>query len=177
MKAETEHSTEKKTDLKKLAELIQGIRVAMMQTCRGGPPTQASNWHVRPMYTQKIDPETFAGELYFFSDLASAKIDELAENDSIMLTYSEPDKDRYVVVYGRAAGDRDPKKAGELWNIHAKGWWPGGPQSSNLAVIRVQVTSAEYWDGPNKLTYAAKLLFAVARGERVAMYGDHGKIE
>lgn len=45
------------------------------------------------------------------------------------------------------------EKTRELWNIHAKGWWPEGPQSPSLAIIRVRVASAECWDGPSNTSY------------------------
>jgi general stress protein 26 len=164
--------------LRKLAELIKDIRVAMMHTYRdaAGAGHDPAAEHVRPMYTQKIDPDKFAGELFFFTDFSSAKVSELRANPSILLTYSAPGSDRFVVARGVAVCERDVAKAKELWNIHAKGWWPEGPTSSELAVLRVQVNDAEYWDGPNKLTYAVKLLSAVASGTRMEDYGEHGRV-
>ena len=165
-------------DIRKLAELIKDIRVAMMHTYRGAPGAafDLSSEHIRPMYTQKIDPDHFAGELFFFTDTTSAKVGELRANSNILLTYSAPGTDRFVVVRGTASCDRDVAKATELWNIHAKGWWPEGPTAPELAVIRVQLTGGEYWDGPNKLSYALKLLSAVASGKRIETYGEHGRV-
>lgn len=163
--------------MKKLGELIKDVRVAMMLTFRTtGQVDAPAGLHVRPMYTQKLIPETFHGELYFFTDAVSAKVNELNSNSNIMLLYGAPSKDTYVVVSGTATCEHNPAKAAELWNIHAKGWWPEGPQSEALDVIRVQVREAEYWDGPSKLAYAAKLFRAVATGERIEPYGDHGRV-
>jgi len=128
------------------------------------------------MYTQKLDPDTFAGELFFFTDVSSAKVQELEQNAAIILTYAAPDKNRFVVVFGTAQCERNVAKASELWNIHAKGWWPEGPTSQALAVVRVQVSSAEFWDGPSKLSYAITLFSAVAKGERIESYGEHGRV-
>lgn len=163
-------------NLKKLAELIKDIRVAMMHTYRAGAAFDASAEHVRPMYTQKIDPDTFTGELYFFTDFSSAKVGELRANSQVLLTYSAASGDRFVVARGVATCERDTAKATELWNIHAKGWWPEGPASPELVVIRVEITDAEYWDGPNKLAYAMKLLSAVASGKRIEGYGEHRRV-
>ena len=162
-------------ELRKLAELIKDIRVALMHTYRGAMGDPAAQ-HVRPMYTQKVDPDRFAGELFFFTDFSSAKVSELQTNWNILLTYAAPGSDRFVVARGTATCERDVAKATELWNIHAKGWWPEGPTSSELAVLRVQINDAEYWDGPNKLAYALKLLSAVTTGKRMETYGEHGRV-
>lgn len=167
-----------KDELRKLAELIKDIRVAMMLTAREPAPAvfDPMSLHVRPMYTQKLDPETFAGELFFFTDATSVKVDELQANPNVLLTYAAPGSERFVVVTGRASCERDVAKARELWNLHAKGWWPAGPESADLVLIRVHVTSGEYWDGPSRLAYTMKLLSAVATNTRMPTSGEHGKV-
>ena len=160
-------------DLHRLAELIADVRVAMLTTFPAGEAAA----HTRPMYTQKVEPDSFDGSLWFMTDAQSGKIDELAENSQVVVTYSAPDKNRYVVVYGTARAERNPDKARELWNIHAKGWYPDGPTDRSLMLIEVRVDSAEYWDGPSNTSYMFKLLKAVATGDRIKTYGNHGVIE
>lgn len=160
-------------DIRKLAELLEGVRVAMLTTFPpgGGKP------HARPMYTHKIDREKFSGTLWFMTDVDSPKIAELIARPEVMLTYAAPDKNRYIVVHGTADTEKNPEVARELWNVHAKGWWPGGPDDPKLLLIRVDVTEAEYWDGPSKVSYLASLFKAVVKGDRVNVGGEHGKIE
>lgn len=160
-------------DIAKLAELVQDIRVAMLTTFapHGGKP------HSRPMYTQKVDTLKFSGTLWFMTDVDSPKVDEVIANQEVVLTYAAPDKNRFVVVTGMADVEKNPDVARELWNVHAKGWWPGGPDDPSLILIRVDVTSAEFWDGPSKVSYLFSLLKAVAKGQRVQVGGEHGKIE
>jgi len=88
--------------LQKLAELIADVRVAMLTTFPADHATNAPPAHVRPMYTQKVEPNEFDGTLWFMTDAESGKVDELAENSQVVVTYSAPDKNRYVVVYGTA---------------------------------------------------------------------------
>jgi general stress protein 26 len=156
--------------LKKLADLVKDIRVTMFTTfdAKTGKP------HARPMYTQKLDAETFTGSLWFLSDIHSGKVDELNANPAVLLTYADPGKNRFVTVTGTADAERDPAKAKELWNVHAKGWWPGGPDDPNLGIIRVDVAEAEYWDGPSQLSYLFSLVKAVATGNRVQTTAEHG---
>lgn len=164
--------------LQKLAELIADVRVAMLTTFPADQhATNAPPAHVRPMYTQKVEPNEFDGTLWFMTDAESGKVDELAENSQVVVTYSAPDKNRYVVVYGTARAERDPDKARELWNVHAKGWYPDGPTDRSLMLIEVRIDSAEYWDGPSNTSYLLKLLKAVATGDRIKSYGNHGVVE
>ncbi len=164
-------------DFHKLAELIKDVRVAMMQTQRAddaGRP--AFPPRARPMYTQKLEPDVFNGELWFFTDADSVKVMELEFDPRVLLTYASPEKNQFVVVAGTARAEQNEAKARELWNIHGKGWWPDGPESPNLALIHVYVQSAEYWDGPSNASYMLSLLKAVVTGDRIKPRGEHGKV-
>ena len=161
----------------KLAELIKDVRVAMMSTVSNGRTYPAgSPLRTRPMYTQRIDPETFSGQLWFFSEASSSKVAEIETNDNVLLTYASPDKNRYVAVSGTAHCEHNAEKARELWNIHAKGWWPDGPESQDLILIGVQIESAEYWDGPSNMSYMIELLSSVVTGKRIGPVGEHGTV-
>ncbi len=160
-------------DLSKLVELVKDIRVAMMTT----HSPDGGKLHSRPMYTHKIDAAKFDGTLWFMTDIDSPKIEELVRHHDILLNYAAPDKNRYVVVSGQASVEKNPDVAKELWNIHAKGWWPGGPDDPKLALIRVTITEAEYWDGPGATMYFYRLFKAVVKGDRVEPGGEQGKIE
>ncbi len=164
--------------LKKVAELIKDVRVAMMQTYALEPTAGQARVpvHIRPMYTQKLDVEKFDGELWFFTDISSEKVAELERNSGIVLTYASPEHNRFVVVYGSGTVMKDSAKATELWNIHAKGWWPEGPTSPGVVLIQVRVSAAEYWDGPSNASYMLSLLKAVVTGQRVNVSAEHGNV-
>lgn len=160
-------------DFLKLAELIRDVRVAMLVTF----PVGAKHPQARPMYTQGVDPNTFDGTLWFMTSVDSAMVAEIERNPTVLLTYSEYGKNRFVSVVGQAHIEHNPAKASGLWNVHAKGWFPGGPDDPNLRLIRVQTESAEYWDGPTKPSYMLSLLKAVVTGERVETSGEHGVLK
>lgn len=173
-------------NLRTLAELIKDVRVAMMTTVAGRgsgdePRDISATVHTRPMYTQKLDPESFDGELWFMTSAASRKVHEIDEkrggDTNVLITYADAGSNHYAVINGTATAEHNPEMAQELWNIHTKGWWPEGPASPDLMLIRVRIHTAEYWDGPSNASYMLNLAKAVLTGTRVqTTSGEHGVI-
>ena len=152
------------SDVQKLGELIKGIRVAMLTTV-----DSEGCLHSRPMATQDAE---FDGTLWFFTEADSLKIHELERDRHVNLSYANPDDSKYVSVSGIAAIVRDHEKVKELWSPIYKAWFPKGVDDPNIALLRVAVDKAEYWDSPSsavvRLIGFAK---AVVTGKR---YGDEG---
>ncbi len=65
------------------------------------------------MYTQRVDPETFRGELIFLTDSHTGKVREIANEDRVLLTYADSSHNRFVSVLGkdhdRAQSDESPR--------------------------------------------------------------------
>lgn len=167
---------------RRLAELIKDIRVAMLLTVTEHLPSghartaERCPMRVRPMYTQKVDPATFAGQLWFMTDAHSAKVHELQHNAQMLVSYAHPDKNIFVAVYGKGFPEHNPVKARELWNMHTRGWWPEGPESDRLRLIRLDVDYAEYWEGPSQPSYLLQLASALVTGNRLGPMGEHGTV-
>jgi general stress protein 26 len=162
------------TPHQRLAELVRGIRVAMMTTIgAGGDGHAPGQLHARPMYTQA---EPTGEDLWFLADRRSSKVGELVVNSAVLLTYADPHANRFVAVTGAATVHEDHDKARELWSPGAQGWFPQGPTDPNLVLIRVHPEHAEYWDGPGMLSYSISLLKALVTGTRVEPKGDHGEV-
>lgn len=162
-------------DITKLVELIKDIRVAMLITT-AEPGEGADRLHARPMYTQQIDAARFDGDLWFLTSADSRKAREIDADERVLIVYADPASNKYVAIHGVAATDHDPTMARELWNVHAKAWWPDGPEDPNVRVIRVKVESAEYWDGPSNVSYFISLARAVATGTKIRTTGEHGSV-
>jgi len=156
-------------DAEKLAELIKDIRVAMFTTRR-----RDGSLHTRPMYTQQIPFR--GGVLWFLTSAHGTKVSEIAAAPEVLITYDGTTHNRYVAVRGTAEVVRDVAKTREMWNMQAKAWWPGGPEDPDVALIRVVVESAEYWDGPSKAGYVLSLLKAVVTGSKMDPGGEHGVV-
>jgi general stress protein 26 len=78
---------------------------------------------------------------------------------------------------GRAALVRDKQKAKDLWNVFYRSWFPQGLDDPHLALLRVEVDGAEYWDSPSSaVIHAYGLAKAVLMG-RPPGPGDNEKID
>ena len=99
----------------------------------------------RPMATQQLDEE---GELWFFTNDYTAKVDNVLVHPEVCVTYADPAKNSYVSVSGKAELVRDPAKIRELWRPVLKAWFPQGVDTPGIALLRVDATSAELWDSP-----------------------------
>jgi general stress protein 26 len=128
-------------DVKKLAKLIKGIRVAMLTT-----EDDDGTLRSRPMETQNTE---FDGTLWFFTEAGSHKVHEIDHEHQVNLAYAEPGENRYVSVSGTATLVRDRAKIDELWTPVLKAWFPKGKDDPETALLKVDVTKAEYWDAPS----------------------------
>ena len=138
-----------------LWERIEGVRTAMLTTVEADGSLRS-----RPMWTQG---DAFDGSLWFFTSDEAPKVDELEANPHVGLSYAAPDKDLYISVTGRAQLVHDRAKAEELWNVFAEAWFPGGVDDPHLALLRVDVEHAHYWEDkkPKVLQFAEIALGAV----------------
>ncbi len=166
---EMQDSTSRQEAIEKLGELIRDIRIAMLTTA-----TPEGALHGRPMATQEAP---FDGDLWFFTGASSPKVGEIEEDRHVQLSYAAPDKNTYVSVSGRASITRDKEKAKELWTPTMKTWFPGGLDDPDLALLKVRVEAAEYWDTHSSaVVHVFGFIKAVTTGKRPDP-GDHEKIE
>ena len=158
-----------KSDVEKLRELIKGIRIAMLTTV-----DQDGSLRSRPMATQQTE---FDGDLWFFTPHSSAKVGEVGREHQVNVSYADPDDQRYVSVSGTASVVRDRAKAEELWNPFLKAWFPKGLDDPDLALFKVEVQKAEYWDAPSStMVYLVGLAKAAVTGKRPDI-GENEKLD
>jgi general stress protein 26 len=127
------------TSIQKLSELISGIKVAMFTTLTDDKGVL----HTRPMITQSFEID---GTLWFFTRLESPKSDEVRKDNHVAISYCDPEDNRYVSVYGRAEILQDKEQAEKIWTPSLGEWFPRGLDDPELALMRVEVDRAEYWD-------------------------------
>lgn len=124
----------------KLWELIQGIEFAMLTTHDG------NLLRARPMATAQ---KAFTGDLWFFTRANAPKVDEVWTDQQVNVSYSDTHKNHYVSVSGRASLVRDKATITQHWNPIMKAWFPKGIDDPEVALLKVHVEQAEYWDTPS----------------------------
>lgn len=137
------------TAARKLARMIRGVRVAMLTTV-----APDGTLHSRPMAAREGDDEemerewemTFDGELWFFTKAGSDKVDEIRQDSEVNLSYVSFEDHRYVSLSGRATLVRDQEKIDAMWSPFYRAWFAKGLDEPDLALLRVRVRTARYWD-------------------------------
>jgi general stress protein 26 len=155
--------------LKKIGELIKDIRITMMTTA-----APDGSFDSRPMATQKT--ETFDGTVWFLTRHESGKVQEIEDDAHVSLIYADPSDSKYVLAKGRARVSNDRSKIHELWNPMYKAWFPDGEDDPQIAVLRVDITEAQYWEASSsKVVRGVKYLAAAVTGGKVDV-GETGKV-
>ncbi|MBO9667928.1 MAG: pyridoxamine 5'-phosphate oxidase family protein [Bdellovibrio sp.] len=161
-----EDKTQPHSEVHKLAELIKGIKIAMLTTI-----TRENKLHSAPLFTQEID---FDGDLWFLITRTSQKVSDINYESNVSLCYSGTGK--YVSITGIAHLEDDPEKIRELWSKSYEAYFPQGPKDPNIQLLRIDVETAEYWEG-HSMPVARMLQFVKATtGSHIKM-GDHGQLD
>ena len=154
-----------------LWDLIRNIRFAMFTTQQ-----LAGGLRSRPMTTQNkgTDEDT---SLWFFMSRKGEPVQDLQAQPQVGVAYADPDNNRYVSVSGNAAVVEDKAKKEQLWTKMAQAWFPGGVSDPDLALVRVEISQAEYWDTKaNKMVQLAAIAKAVITGKPPTDLGAHGEV-
>lgn len=158
MKIETQTSAE----MTQLCKLIEPMSVAMLTNLDADGALVS-----RPMAPLEIDA---AGALWFFVDLRSSRVEFLR---IVNLSFADPDRATYVSLSGRGEIRSDHARVEQLWTPFAKPWFPDGPDSSNLALLKFVPHTAEYWDAPNsKMVRMFAMAASVVAGKPIGL-GEH----
>ena len=160
---------EQMKDIEQVADLIRGIRVAMLTSVDAD-----GELHSRPMATQDLD---FDGTLWFFTAADSEKADELGRDARVAVSYADEGASRYVSLSGAARVLRDREKMRDLWKPLLKAWFPKGLEDPELALLEVTITGGEYWDAPSsRLVRLAGMVKGALTGSGMPA-GEHGHVD
>ena len=156
-------------DLQKLRELVKDIDFCMLTTV-----DEAGDLHSRPMSSNgDIDAD---GDIWFFTNASSHKVSEIAKLPKVNVSFADPDNQRYVSVSGTAQLVRDRAKIDELWRPEFKIWFPEGKDDPEVALLRVSLEKAEYWDSPSSTSgYALSFVSSLVTGKQPDL-GENRKV-
>jgi general stress protein 26 len=140
----------------KITDLIKGIKVAMLTSDDGG------HLRARPMVAAQKE---FAGELFFFTRASAPKVGEVQHHSQVNVSYADADAQNYVSLSGTAEIVRDPAVVAAHWSEAMRTWFPKGKDDPDIAILKVSVDQAEYWDAPSSaMVYLYGYVKAVTTG-------------
>ncbi len=132
-------------DLTTISTILKAARFATVTT-RGAH----GELHSRPLAILDGD---FTGTLWFFTQDPSAKTAEIAKHSEVNVAVG--DGKGYLSLSGTASVDHDAATIDRFWNPYAEAWFEGGRNDPSVALLRVDVTSAEIWDTDKPLVVKA----------------------
>jgi len=138
---DNEVSTEKKLD--DLYKLVDGIEIAMFTTRR-----EDGHLVSRAMQAQE---RTAGTDLWFMTNIDSQKLEELATDPHVNLTFYKDRTREWVSVSGTAIISQDPELVHALYKPDWRMWlgdkggkYDGGPDDPRIALILVEAHTVTY---------------------------------
>ena len=154
----------------KLWDMIKDIKFGMFTHRHAN-----GRLHSVPLTTQNRSLDE-ASTLYFFISRKSEMARHIDQDLHVNVTYTSPSDDRYISLSGEALIVEDQPKKEELFSTMAKAWFPGGAKDPDLALLKVNISHAEYWDvKESKMVQVAKMLSAAITGTPPSI-GEHKEI-
>jgi len=157
-------------DLQKLRELVKDIDFCMLTTM-----DETGDLRSRPMSSNgDIDHD---GDIWFFTSASSHKVSEIEKLPKVNVSFADPDNQHYISISGTAQLVRDRNKIEELWRPEFKMWFPEGKDDPDIALLRVSLEKAEYWDSPSSTVgFMLSFVSSLVTGKE-ADHGENKKLE
>ncbi len=147
----TPHTSDQETAAK-VRELIADEKLGMLTTV--DPQGKLVS---RPMALQRVDED---GTLLFLTDSTTPKAEQVERDHRVNVAFSS--SGTWISVSGSGTLHHDRDLIHDLWNAGVDAWFPDGPDSPEVVVLRVDPDTAEYWDTPGG-RIASVLAYAKSR--------------
>lgn len=151
--------TELKRDFWKKLEDSPFIMIGLMDSAQ----------HHIPL-TAQLDKDQ-VDTLFFFA----GKDNRLAPGGRAMAHFVAKGHDFFACLDGDIRVDNDFAMIDKLWNNQVEAWFPGGKDDPNLALLRFDIDSAEFWETDMSAGGVLKMLFGgtIKAGDE----GSHAKVD
>lgn len=165
------HDGHDPANIAKLWKMIKDMRFGMFTTRH-----ENGHLHSRPMTTQNRGTDT-DDVLWFFMSRSSEPFADLQREPQVNVAYADPSSDTYVSVAGTAEPVEDAGRKRTLWNTATEAWFPNGPDDPDVALVRVRITHAEYWDvHESKVVQLLKMARSAVTGHPPKDMGEYGEV-
>ena len=163
------HEPDSTNQRRKLWELIKDARVAMLTSEDDG------RLRSRPMVACQKDFDD--GCLWFFTRADSPKAEQVKHEQQVNAAYASAPDNSFVSLSGSASLVRDRAAIDAHWQDMLKAWFPDGKDDPQLALLKVTVAQAEYWDAPgSRMVVALDYLKARLTGQAPEL-GENRKVD
>ena len=145
--------------IEKFRDLVKDVTVCMFTTVDENHELTS-----RPMFTSSVDDE---GNVWFFTNEFSEKINEVSKDNLVHLIYSHPVKNIYVDVKGTCSLIIDKKKMEQLWDSTLKNWFPEGLDDPKICLVKVATETAYFWNNSSsKMGLLFQMIRSIAKGDQ-----------
>ncbi|SFR99294.1 General stress protein 26 [Mitsuaria sp. PDC51] len=155
----------------KLWHLIKDMRFGMLTTQHPN-----GHLHARPMTLQNRGVDE-GDSLWFFMSRGGEAYEDIVGAAQVNVAFADADDDTYVSVSGTAELDEDRARKQALWNPAAEAWFPKGVDDPDLALLRVRINHASYWDvKASKLMQLYAMAKSAVTGQPPKDLGETGQV-
>jgi general stress protein 26 len=124
--------------------------------------------HTQPMTAQFEGP---LGPIWFFAGKDDALYNLVGNGARAIMSYTAVGHDLYASVHGDVFQEHSRKVVDRFWNPALAGWYKGGKDDPNLAVLRLEPDHAKIWLADASFGTMVKSIFKGAKAtaeDRVA---------
>jgi general stress protein 26 len=153
--------------ISKVTEIINDAKIGMVTTIN-----EEGALVSRPLAVQEVMDD---GDMWFFTGLGTSQVAHVRADPRVNVAFGK--NTEWVSVAGTAEVVMDRAKIHEMWNQVVEAWFPDGPDSPEVCLLRVESESAEYWTSPGG-TAATVLQWVKSKVTNSRMsVGESGTVE
>ncbi len=145
------------SELEKLNELLKKFRFAMVTTRAEG-----GHLHAHPLTVQETESD---GDLWFIVGTHASAVEHVRRDPRVGLSFSSDGT--WLSLAGEAEVVDDLAKLKELWSTSVEAWFPDGPESPGVTLLKVSALTGEYWGSAGgRIATAIALVTSKVTGDR-----------
>jgi general stress protein 26 len=154
-------------NISKVTDIINDSHIGMFTTIN-----EKGALVSRPLVVQEVKDD---GDMWFFTGEGTSQVAHIGADPRVNVSFGQ--RTEWVSVAGTAEVVRDRAKIRELWNQAVEAWFPDGPDTPEVVLLRVDSDSAEYWTSPGG-TAATVLQWVKSKVTHSRMsVGESGTVE
>ncbi|MCD4852810.1 pyridoxamine 5'-phosphate oxidase family protein [Arthrobacter sp. AK01] len=124
--------------ISKVVDIINDAKIGMLTTVN-----ETGALVSRPLAVQDVKDD---GDMWFFTGLGTSQVAHVRQDPRVNVSFGK--NTEWVSVAGTVEVVTDRQKIRELWNQVVEAWYPDGPETPEVCLLRVDSESAEYWTSP-----------------------------